>query len=168
LNNELIFNIKHISANYFLVGTQENLYVMEYSKDSNSLTEKIKVNTYPPSKVVDIIKIKEGKYFVLSRDKGIFQLSLNLSDLSSSLSESYSDSDGILDNIQGALIVKRNELWVNTMGRGIIKFQIGKESGRLLLSGYINSETGLKSNEVKCLFEDRKEIYGLACSEGDY
>ena len=156
LNKELIFNIKYISANYFLVGTQENLYVMEYNMDSNSLTEKIKVKNYPPSKVVDIIKIKEGEYFVLSRNRGIFQLSLNLSNLTWNLAESYTDQAGILDNIQGALIVKRNELWVNTMGKGIIKFQIGKESGRLLLSGYINNETGLKSNEVKCLFEDRE------------
>ncbi len=156
LNNELVFNIKHIAANYFLVGTQENLYVMEYQKDSNSLTEKIKIKNYPPSKVVDIIKIKEGEYFVLSRDKGIFRLSLDLTNLSCNLTESYADNTGLLDNIQGALIVKRNELWVNTMGKGIIKFQIGKESGRLFLSGYINTETGLKSNEVKCLFEDRE------------
>jgi signal transduction histidine kinase/CheY-like chemotaxis protein/ligand-binding sensor domain-containing protein len=156
LNNELIFNIKHISANYFLVGTQENLYVMEYKKDSNSLTEKIKIKNYPASKVVDIIKIKEGEYFILSRDKGIFHLSLDLSKLSCNLTESYNDQEGVLDNIQGAIIVKRNELWVNTMGKGIIKFQIGKESGRLFPSGYINKETGLKSNEVKCLFEDRE------------
>ena len=156
LNDELIFKIKHISAKYFLVGTQENLYVMEYQKDSNSLTEKIKIKNYPPSRVVDIIKIKEGEYFVLSRDKGIFHLSLDLTTLSCNLSETYTDQNGILDNIQGALIVKRNELWVNTMGKGIIIFQIGKESGRLLPAGYINSETGLKSNEVKCLFEDRE------------
>jgi ligand-binding sensor domain-containing protein len=156
LNDELIFKIKHISAKYFLVGTQENLYIMEYQKDSNSLTEKMKIKNYPPSRVVDIIKIKEGEYFVLSRDKGIFHLSLDLTTLSCNLSETYTDQNGILDNIQGALIVKRNELWVNTMGKGIIIFQIGKESGRLLPAGYINSETGLKSNEVKCLFEDRE------------
>src|SRR5664279_940308 len=156
LSNEFIFNIKHVSANYFLVGTQENLYIMEYQKYSNSLTEKIKIKNYPASKVVDIIKIKEGEYFILSKDKGIFHLSLDLTNLSCNLTESYADNTGLLDNIQGALIVKRNELWVNTMGKGIIKFQIGKESGRLLLSGYINSATGLKSNEVKCLFEDRE------------
>ena len=156
LNNELIFNIKHITANYFLVGTQESLYVMEYQKNSNSLTEKIKIKNYPPSRVVDIIKLKEGEYFVLSRDKGIFYLTIGLTNLSSNLTESYTDQNGILDNIQGAIIVKTNELWVNTMSKGIIKFQIGKESGRLLLSGYINSETGLKSNEVKYLFEDRE------------
>jgi signal transduction histidine kinase/ligand-binding sensor domain-containing protein/CheY-like chemotaxis protein len=154
LKNELISNIKHIVTNYFLVGTQENLYIMEYHKDSSSMTVRTIVKNYPLSKVVDIIKQKEGEFFILSKDKGIFKLSINMTDLSFDLIESNSNQNGDLDNIQGGLIVRRNELWVNTFGKGIIKYQIGKESGRLFLSGYINSKTGLKSNEVKCLYED--------------
>ncbi len=154
LDNEFISYIKFISANYFFVGTRENLYLMEYQKDSLLMKEKIKIKNYPFSKVVDIIKFKEGEYFVLSGNKGIYKLSIDLSNLSCNLVESNNNQNGDLDNIQGGLIVRRNELWVNTMGKGIIKYQIDKESGKPVFLGYINNETGLKSNEVKCLFED--------------
>ncbi len=154
LNHEFIFNIRHLSANFYLLGTRENLYIMEYLKDSSLMKEKIKISDYPSSKVVDIIKFKEGEYFVLSGDKGIFRLTINLANLSYDLTECSSDRNGDLDNIQGGTIVRRNELWVNTMGKGILKYQINTLTGNLLFTGYINKENGLKSNEVKCLFED--------------
>ena len=166
LSNELIFNIKHISANYFLVGTQENLYIMEYQKDSSLMRERIKIKNYPLSKVVDLIKFKEEEYFVLSSNKGIYKLSIDLANLSCNLVESNNNQNGDLDNIQGGLIVRRNELWINTMGKGIIKYQIDKESGKPIFLGYINTETGLKSNEVKCIFEDSEDNIWLGLYGG--
>ena len=166
LSNELIFNIKHISANYFLVGTQENLYIMEYQKDSSLMRERIKIKNYPLSKVVDLVRFKEGEYYVLSSNKGIYKLSIDLANLSCNLVESNNNQNGDLDNIQGGLIVRRNELWINTMGKGIIKYQIDKESGKPIFLGYINNETGLKSNEVKCLFEDSEDNIWLGLYGG--
>jgi signal transduction histidine kinase/ligand-binding sensor domain-containing protein len=166
LNSELIFNIRYLSSNYFLIGTQENVYIMEYQKDSSSLIVKTKIKNYPLSKVVDIIKLKEGEYLILSKDKGIYKLSINMATLSCNLTESILNQNGDLDNVQGGLIVRRNELWVNTMGKGIIKYQIDDESGKLALLGYINNETGLKSNEVKCLFEDNQGNFWLGLYGG--
>jgi signal transduction histidine kinase/ligand-binding sensor domain-containing protein len=166
LNKELISNIKHISANYFLVGTLENLYIMEYLKESGLMREKIKIKNYPLSKVVDIIKFKEGEYFVLSGNKGIYKLSIDPANFSCKIVESNNNQTGDLDNIQGGLIVRRNELWVNTMGNGVIKYQIDKESGMLIFLGYINNKTGLKSNEVKCLFEDSEDNIWLGLYGG--
>ena len=154
LDNELIFKIQYISGNLFLVGTQENLYVMEYQKDSGSMTVRIRVNNYPSSKVVEIIEEKEGEYLIFSRDKGIYKLSFKSSNLTFNLTEISADKNGDLDNIQGGLIVNKNELWINTMGKGIIKYLIDNKSGKLSFQGYINTENGLISNDVKCLFED--------------
>jgi Predicted periplasmic ligand-binding sensor domain len=94
LDNELIFKIKYISGNLFLVGTQENLYVMEYQKESGSMTERIRVNNYPSSKVVEILEEKEGEYLIFSRDRGIYLLSFNQSDLTFNLTEISADKNG--------------------------------------------------------------------------
>jgi signal transduction histidine kinase/ligand-binding sensor domain-containing protein/CheY-like chemotaxis protein len=166
LVNELIFTIRHISGNFFLAGTQENLYILEYNKDSSSMTKKLRIKDYPLSKVVEIIKIKEGKYFIFSKDKGIYSLSVNPANLSCDLTGISFDEKGDLDNIQGARIVSPNELWINAAGKGIIKYQIEKGSQKLSLSGYINADNGLKSNEVKCLFEDRENNIWLGMYGG--
>ncbi len=166
LANELIFKISYISGNFFLAGTQENLYILEYHKDSSSMTEKVKIKDYPLSKVVEILKVKQGEYFIISKDKGIYRLSINPVNFSCDLTEISFDTKGDLDNIQGARIVLLNELWVNTAGKGIIRYQIGKGSERLSLSGYINTDNGLKSNEVKCLFEDREDNIWLGMYGG--
>ena len=154
LDNELIFRIQHIAASFFLVGTQENLYVMEYQKDSRLMAERIKVKNYPSSRVVEIIKEKGGDYLILSRDKGIYKFTINRSNLSYDIAEVTTDREEDLSNIQGGLMVKPDELWVNTIGKGILKYQSDKRSGKLLFAGYINSENGLISNDVKCLFKD--------------
>jgi signal transduction histidine kinase/ligand-binding sensor domain-containing protein/CheY-like chemotaxis protein len=166
LSNELIFKIRYISGNFFLVGTQENLYILEYNQDSSSMTEKAKIKDYPLSKVAEILKINQGEYFIFSKDKGIYRLSVNPANLSYDLTEISFDSKGDLDNIQGARIVLLNELWVNTVGKGIIKYQIDKGSERLSLSGYINTDNGLKSNEVNCIFEDREDNIWLGMYGG--
>lgn len=166
LANELVFKIMYISGNFFLAGTQENLYILEYHHDSFSMTVKARIKDYPLSKVVEIIKVKEGEYFIFSKDKGIYRLSVNQANLSYNLSEISFDSKGDLDNIQGARIVLLNELWVYTAGKGIIIYQIEKGSEKLSLSGYINTDNGLKSNEVKCLFEDREDNIWLGMYGG--
>ena len=120
------------------------------------MIERVKITNYPSSKVAEILKVKDGEYYILSKDKGIFRLLINTANLSYDLTEISSDKKGDLDNVQGGLIVRLNELWVNTMGKGIIRYQIDKGSGKLMLAGYINRETGLKSDEVKCIFEDRE------------
>jgi len=166
LANELVFKIRYISGNFFLAGTQENLYILEYHHDLSSMTIKVRIKDYPLSKVVEIIKVREGEYFIFSKDKGVYRLLVNPANLSCDLSEISFDSKGDLDNIQGARIISLNELWVNTAGKGIIKYQIEKSSEKLSLSGYINTANGLKSNEVKCLFEDREDNIWLGMYGG--
>jgi ligand-binding sensor domain-containing protein len=135
LDNELIFTIRHITGNLFLVGTQENLYVMEYLKDSGTLSVKVRIKEYPLSKVVDILIEKDGGYFILSQDEGIFMLTFKPETLVYDLEKISSNSNGQLDNIQGALITNVNEFWVYMMGNRIIKYSRKNESGKFLISG---------------------------------
>ncbi len=156
LDKELIFKIRHISGNLFVAGTQENLYLLEYHQDSSYMSEKVRIVDFPTSKVVEIIKIKEGKYFIISKDKGIFSLLIDKTNLECHLTRINPDIKGENDNIQGAALIRMNELWINTAMSGIIRYRTDSESGKLILDGYINSDTGLESNEVKCIFEDRE------------
>jgi len=156
LDNELIFKILHISGNLFLIGTQENLFVLEYQKESRSMSEKVKIGNYPPSKVVDILKTKDREFLIFSRDKGIYRLTFDPSDLSFKLAEVSTDMNGDLDNLQGVSLVTKNELWLYTMGKGIIKYNLDSNTGALSFNGYLNTDNGLISNDVKCLFTDRE------------
>lgn len=156
LDNEQISNIRHISGNYFLVGTQENLYIMEYQQESKSMVERVRILNYPYSKVAEIVKQKQGEYLIISHDAGIFRLSIDIDNISYDLTEISNNTNGNLDNSQGAIMLNSNEFWVNTIGNGIIKYHRDGESGEFLQSGYINDENGLISNNIQCLFEDRE------------
>jgi len=154
VEDEIIFRLEHISGNLFLAGTQENLYVLEYQEKSSSMILKKKISGYSPSKVVEILKMKKGEYYIFSKDRGIYSLTVNDPLYKCNHIELTGFAEKYIDNIQGALCVKQNEVWVNTALKGIIKFRIDNSTGRLIPSGYINTDTGLKSDEVKCMFED--------------
>jgi len=154
LDNDPIFVIRHISGNYFLIGTQENLYVMEYLKASGTMSERLRISNYPQSKVVDIIEDRKGEFLIFSQDEGIYKLSLEDENRSYDLKEISSNTFGQLDNVQGAMVVDENEIWVYTMGNGIIKYTRENESGNYLPTGNININNGLISNNVKCIFRD--------------
>ena len=64
--------------------------------------------------------------------------------------------NGDLDNLQGVSLVTKNELWLYTMGKGIIKYNLDSNTGALSFNGYLNTDNGLISNDVKCLFTDRE------------
>ena len=152
--DEIIVKLMYISGNLFLAGTQESLYILEYQKESSSMTVKQKISDYPSSKVAEVLKMKKGEYFVFSKDKGIYSLSASDSVFECNHVELNEAAERYIDNTQGAIKVKQNEVWVNTTFKGVIKFNIENSTGKLVVSGYINAETGLQSNEVKCMFED--------------
>ncbi len=162
ITNEIVFSLSHISGNYFLVGTQDSLFIMEYKSEAGVMVRKTAINNYPNSRVADIIKEKAGEYFIISQDEGIYSLSVKPETLSYDLKEISDNTDGVLDNAQGAILVRKNELMVYTNGNGIIKFNREDNSDNFKKSGYINSSNGLISNNVKNMFEDREGNIWLA------
>ena len=71
----------------------------------------------------------------MSQDEGIFMLTFKPETLVYDLEKISSNSNGQLDNIQGALITNVNEFWVYMMGNRIIKYSRKNESGKFLISG---------------------------------
>ncbi|MDX2415749.1 MAG: ATP-binding protein [Bacteroidales bacterium] len=156
LNNELIFSIKHLSANNFLLGTDENLYISEYVAETGTFIIKNSLKDLPVSKVSRIIKESSNSFLILTQDEGIFNLKVEEDNVEFKLDTIDNNESGRLDNLQGGLLADNNTLWINTMGNGIIKY-LRDDSNLFSFSGTINSDNGLPSNNVKYLFKDREE-----------
>ncbi|HKK43664.1 MAG TPA: two-component regulator propeller domain-containing protein [Bacteroidales bacterium] len=152
--DDIILNIKYLNRNQFLVGTQEKLYILSYVKETSSMIIKKMVHEYPASKVAEILKIGAGKFLVFSRDKGIYLVTAKNDSIECKRIEISGTGGKYTDNIQGALRVGKNEIWVNTTRNGIMKFMMEEGGARLISSGILNTKNGLKSNNVKCMFED--------------
>jgi signal transduction histidine kinase/ligand-binding sensor domain-containing protein len=162
LNAEIIFSFNHIAGNHFLAGTQDSLYILEYLPGLSEMHIKKNISNFPHSVVAQIIKETDRKYLIISRDEGIYMLDVNPETLTCDLKVINDNTDRSLDNAQGAILVKKNELWVYTNGNGIVKFNRSDEAANFLRSGYINSSNGLISNNVKSMFEDREGNIWLA------
>ncbi len=156
LGNELIFCMKHLRDNNFLLGTDENLYISEYIPETGTLKINNRIKDLPVSKVSMIIKEKSNSFLILTQDEGIFNLKIEDDNVGFKLNTIDNNESGRLDNLQGGLLVDNNTLWINTMGNGIIKY-LREDSGLFSYNGAINSDNGLPSNNVKYLFKDREE-----------
>ncbi len=155
-NDDIILKINYISGNQFLVGTQEKLYILEYDKKSSSMIMEKTISEYPASRVTEILKINSGKYLVFSRDEGIYLVTINNKTEECKRVEISGPGVKFTDNVQSALRIGQDEIWVNTSYNGILKFTMADGGLRLIPTGTLNTKNGLKSNDVKCMFEDNE------------
>ncbi len=156
LSSELIFCIKHLNANNFILGTDENLYIAEYIPEKGILEIINRIKDLPVSKVSMIIREESNSFLILTQDEGIYNLKVEDDNAEFRLDTIDNNVSGRLDNLQGGLLIDNNTLWVHTMGNGIIKY-LREDSDLFVFSGAINSNNGLPSNNVKYLFKDREE-----------
>ena len=148
-----ISQIEHLGNNQYLIGTQENLYLSKYQKDTKSLALLSRVEAYPGSKVVDIFPVSAGKYVVVSREFGIFQFDIGNPSANYQFSAIDDNRDGMLDNLQGGIIDNEGTLWFNSLGNGLIKYRQSKNK-KFLREGMVSRLNGLLSENVRKLFED--------------
>ncbi|MCK5136105.1 MAG: hypothetical protein KAR19_10000 [Bacteroidales bacterium] len=153
IEQEPLTQIESAGNNIFIIGTQENLYMARYNGADGSMAVIKRIDNYPGSKVVEIIASVPNKFIIISQEDGLFGLRAD------SLFDNYSfytiddNTDGSLGNLQGGIVDGTGMLWLNSLGNGLIQFQIDANQ-KYSRVARISTENGLVSGNVKSVFED--------------
>jgi len=152
IEHEPLSHIEYLGNDYFLIGSQENLYLSMYQKDTSSMVVLNRVETYPGSKVVDIFPESTGNYIVVSQDDGIYWFEFDSLSSAYTFSTIDDNTDGALDNLQGGILDGDGVLWLNSMGNGLTQYRgTGTDYTRV---GNVSTVNGLVSDNVRSVFED--------------
>jgi len=153
LRQEYISSLHYLSNNHLFIGTTRGLYLAGLNRGADTLKYLRTVKNLPEGNVTDIIRSpSNGQMIVLAQGQGIFTLS-KTGDFEFSARRIDSLQEETLENIQGATIDKKGRIWLSSLGSGVFRLNLRDRSQEIL---HINNNSGLPSNDVKCLFRDRE------------
>jgi len=146
---------KIINKTQFLIGTDNGLLAYAYD-GANNLTFKEKITNIPEEKITDIIKIpKEDSYLIATRNEGVFKI--NLTALGFKIVKLCFNLNIDVTGIEKLIFDNERNLWVATMGQGLLKFKFISED-KLDVQEQFNSENRQYTDYTKNIFEDREGI----------
>ncbi|MCF8335874.1 MAG: SpoIIE family protein phosphatase [Bacteroidales bacterium] len=151
---ELISELSYLNDGYLLIGTDQQLCLLRYNPNGDGMVMKGKIDGFPEGNVTDIIgSYGEDQLFAISEGQGIFLLNKKKSSFQFKASRIDSLGEEYLNNIQGGIIDKEGNIWMNSMGSGVFRLSPEKPDKKNL---HLNNANGLPTNDVRCLFEDRE------------
>ena len=150
---ESLTQIQYVGTDTFIIGTQENLFLTKYNNDASSMDILHRYDSYPGSKVVDILHEPDRGYIIVSQDDGIYGLRPDSVPGEFLLVTIDENLDGALDNLQGGLVELSGWLWLNSMGNGVIQYRPGINN-TYERAKRISLENGLVSDNIRSMFED--------------
>lgn len=154
--NRLTYAIAFTSRDELLVGTDDGISVMAYSKNLAGVKEIGKVENLPLSKVQFIYKQDSNDvFYVGTEDAGLFKLVINKG-VSGFVVENLGKLFGIeYENVQSAYKDSENNLWISTFGKGLFKVVVKADGSYKEVINY-NSLNGLGQDFIKNVFQDRE------------
>jgi len=148
----LIYSIKEVDENEFLVGCQDGLWIVSSEKNYSELVFREKINEIPSTKVQCILfSKKDNGFFVGTEDEGLYFLKKNKG---WKVTKLINDKKFDNINIQSLLIDRQNNLWVCTFGNGVLKLQydsINKKFSNIII---YDQNNGVGDNYIKCAYQD--------------
>jgi ligand-binding sensor domain-containing protein len=152
----VIFSASFTYAGNLLVGTQENILLCRFAKDSVKVESTVEGFDY--TAVTAIHQTDDSSIFVLGTDgNGLFQL--KLTEKGNFLSR-FSDHPE-----WNTLIVKsitedfENSIWVSTFESGVIQFELSNDHETTKSVHIYNIGSGLNANNVEQVFQDIEGNY---------
>ena len=148
----LIYSLGVLTDTRLLVGTQEGLYVLRYENDT-SLVIDLKPEGIPEERITVIIPKKNNTGFWIATAGEVYSLDPGLGFLA--LPHISSLGLGNL-NIQNVYEDDDRNLWISTMGRGVIKLIFNKKNKTYLEWVEYNVENGLPGQNITGVFQDHE------------
>ena len=144
--------LAELDQDLFLFGADDALFIGQYLKDSAKIEAVESIEDYEGAKVVDIIRMSQDSYIVLSQETGIYLFEYDPKQKKYSLTVVDPNMEGLLDNLQQGLMDSKGSLWLVSMGNGILVYSTKNEN--LVLEKTISTADGLVSENPRTVFED--------------
>jgi ligand-binding sensor domain-containing protein/serine phosphatase RsbU (regulator of sigma subunit) len=149
-----IHAFEFINDHEVLLGTGIGLMLCKFSS-SDSIGHITPIGNFPEAKITGIIKKRTGSgYYISTENEGLFLLTLDKDEFHVSGIKTGMASG--LTGVQQILEDSRSDLWIATMGNGLIRLNL-KESSIPAIT-YFNKSGGFLTDNVKTVFEDREGI----------
>jgi len=153
IHDEQVSQLEFLGNNYFLIGTQENLYLSKYDRESGEMLVMKRVDQYPGSKTVEIFPESGSDYIVVSQMDGFFRFTFDSPAAGFDLYAIDDNRDGALDNLQAGILDSDGAIWLTSMGKGIMKY-VRDRNGDFFRETSFSAKNGLVSDNVRSIFED--------------
>ena len=152
LENYLLYSLGITSEGRLLIGTNNGLFTATVEGDEISNLERIP--EIADVTVNNIIKRKNvNSFWIATEDEGVFRLSITRGDnfSISKVAEDYKLED---HNIQEVFEDSKGNIWLSTMGSGIIKLNRSQSTGAFIDQITYNTDNGLPNNFVRSIYQD--------------
>ncbi len=122
---------------------------------SDTIISTTRIKNIPETKITGIQKKRKGPgYYISTENDGLFLVTLNKHDFR--VMEIISASDKRFAGIQQILEDSQSDLWIATIGNGLIRVKFnGSVSSEMT---FFNKSSGFITDNVKTVFEDREGI----------
>ena len=151
--NEQLSQIEFIGDERFIIGSQESLFIVQYNRSESSFEIIQKVEAFPMAHVVDILPDADEGYVIVSRNDGIYLLNPEAKEEAQFFFCHDENPKGILDNLYGSIIDRNGDLWLNSMGNGLIRLRKNDQKAYTIVFS-LNGSNGLVSENIRSAFED--------------
>ncbi len=139
-----------------LLGSQGTILVCNLAKDTVTVNETIEGFDY--SAITSILKTDDSqRYIIGTEDNGLFLLRHSAN--TKTLTRFHDHPEFSSLRIKSISEDSAHNVWVCTIGSGVMQFQLSGDSGSINSLRLFNSDSGLGSNDTKLVFQD---------SEGNY
>ena len=147
-----IVQLESISPTEFLAGTYESLYLLRFDTVNEAMKVTETFQEYPGSRVMEIITTSPDEFSVLSQRAGLIDL---VRDSTAGFDLRIIDCNtvGHLDNVQGGILGAAGDLWLISLGEGMIQYRRNARHF-FVRTAIINASLGLPSRNVKSIYED--------------
>jgi ligand-binding sensor domain-containing protein/serine phosphatase RsbU (regulator of sigma subunit) len=160
-NDPVIWSAAFAGRRRMLIGTQENLLVYSFGKDSMSVTATIDGFDY--TNVTAILQTADSSDFVVGTDgNGLFKL--HLSDKGNNLSRFANHSELESITVQSIMKDSENYLWISTKVNGTIQLGFSDIFKTINSARLYNINSGLTTDDVKTVFQDVEGNYWIGTS----
>jgi ligand-binding sensor domain-containing protein/serine phosphatase RsbU (regulator of sigma subunit) len=152
--HQVIHTFEFVNEHEVLLGTGTGLVFCKLS-GSDTLISTTLIRNIPQTKITGIQKKRKGPgYYVSTENDGLFLVTLNKHDFH--VSEVIPASDVRIMGIQQILEDSQSDLWIATIGNGLIKISFNGSVDPEMT--FFNKSGGFLTDNVKTVFEDREGI----------
>ena len=150
-----------------LVGTQnDGLYLFQYADDGQNMTFIAKDSGLSYMNVTSIYPKDDGRgYWITAEDDGVYYVTVHENSISS-LNLNIPDLEDA--KIQSVQEDTQGNLWISTLGKGLVRVQLSTDM-RILKINIYNNSNGLDDNVKQSFFDNQRNLWvatfgnGVAC-----
>ncbi len=153
-----IFSACFTESGEILLGTQENITLYRFGKDSLTVSSTIEGFDYSSIKAIHKIK-GTNEYLIGTDGNGLFRLELSAKGNKLDHFDDYPEFEFL--SVQSIMADADDYLWISTYESGILQIQFFPGSDAIESYRFFNKSSGLPGNNIRIVFQDIEKNYWI-------